>query len=71
MKLHEVPRNTMIRIKDDNIRVPVGAKAASKEEVIKFHHIDGMYSFCTNHKNEVVHLALWTEVDIVPNGMLD
>ena len=30
--------------------------------VIFFDHIDGMYSFCLNMLNEVVHLAAWTEV---------
>lgn len=31
-------------------------------EIIFFDHIDGMYSFCLNMFNEVVHLAAWTEV---------
>lgn len=27
-----------------------------------FHHVDGMYSYCTTLENAVVHLAAWTEV---------
>ena len=52
MKLYNVPRNTLVRI------------IYSGEEVM-FHHIDGMYSYCKNLHGEVVHLAAWTEVEIV------
>ena len=34
-------------------------------EPVLFDHIDGMYSFCTNKRGEVVHLAAWTEVELV------
>ncbi len=27
-----------------------------------FDHIDGMYSYCMNAANEVVHIAAWTVV---------
>jgi hypothetical protein len=27
-----------------------------------FDHVDGMYSFCLDMKNNVVHLAAWTDV---------
>jgi hypothetical protein len=30
--------------------------------VIFMDHLDGMYSFCLNAANEVVHLAAWAEV---------
>ena len=30
--------------------------------VIFMDHLDGMYSFCLNTANEVVHLAAWAEV---------
>jgi hypothetical protein len=32
------------------------------DEVIFFSHIDGMYSYCLNMKNEVIHLQAWAEV---------
>lgn len=50
MKLYNVPRNTRIKVKDLELM---------------FHHIDGMYSYCTTDKGEPVHLAAWTEVEIV------
>ena len=53
MKLYECPRNVQVILKDGN------------NEIINFHHIDGMYSYCTNQKGETVHLAAWTEVEIV------
>ncbi len=54
MKLFEVPRNTRI----------VVAVGEGKEAEYNFSHIDGMYSFCTDDDNNVVHLAAWTEVTI-------
>lgn len=50
MKLYDVPRNTRIKVKDLELN---------------FHHIDGMYSYCETDDKEVVHLAAWTEVEIV------
>jgi hypothetical protein len=32
------------------------------DEVVFFDHIDGMYSYCVNMKNEVMHLQAWAEV---------
>jgi hypothetical protein len=51
MKLFEVPKNTRVRLVDGT--------------ELMFHHIDGMYSVCTNDNGDVVHLAAWTEVEEV------
>lgn len=51
MKLYDVPRKTFVK--------------TSNGDVYFFDHIDGMYSYCNNEQNQVVHLAAWTEVDIV------
>ncbi len=59
MKLYEVPRGTPIKIVEEQ------KAKVDKREVIDFHHLDGMYSYCTNQKGEVVNLAAWTEVEIV------
>jgi hypothetical protein len=32
------------------------------DEVLFFDHIDGMYSYCLNMSNQVVHLQAWAEV---------
>lgn len=46
---------------------PPGGLEVKKEDLIRFHHIDGMYSYCTNQDGDVVHLAAWTEVEIAKN----
>jgi hypothetical protein len=32
------------------------------DEIIFFDHIDGMYSYCLNMQNQVIHLQAWAEV---------
>jgi hypothetical protein len=32
------------------------------DEVLFFDHIDGMYSYCLNMKDQVIHLQAWAEV---------
>jgi hypothetical protein len=50
MKLYDVPRNTRIKVQDLEL---------------DFKHIDGMYSLCHDKDGNPVHLAAWTEVEIV------
>jgi hypothetical protein len=50
MKLYEVPKYSRIR---------VGGNA------LDFHHIDGMYSYCTDSNGKVHHIAAWADVEIV------
>jgi len=54
MKLYEVPRNTRIVLDEEE----------GRGEEYNFHHIDGMYSYCTDDNKNVVHFAAWTEVKI-------
>jgi hypothetical protein len=64
MKLYDVPRNTRIRLIED-ARVPVDSANAGKDNELNFSHIDGMYSYCTDDNGDPVHIAAWTEVEIV------
>ena len=50
IKLYDVPRNSTIVLND-------GLE-------LKFHHIDGMYSVCTDEANDIYHIAAWEEVEI-------
>ena len=50
MKLYDVPRNTRIKVEDLELN---------------FHRIDGAYSICKTDDGETVHLAAWTEVEVV------
>lgn len=62
MKLYNVPRNTLVRIYNKNEDGTLNKKSY---EDFKFHNVDGMYSYCKDKDNNVVHLPAWTEVWIV------
>jgi hypothetical protein len=64
MELYNVPRQTHVRIVGED-KVPPCAKQVVTGEVVFFDHIDGMYSFCRDKDGEIVHLAAWTEVEVV------
>lgn len=64
MKLYDVPNNSRIRVIDDDPSRPVG-DTSPLGEVLSFHHIDGMYSYCKTDDGETVHLAAWTDVEVV------
>jgi len=52
MKLYNVPRNSTIVLKEGI--------------VLKFHHIDGMYSVCTDDDGNVYHIGASEEVEVKP-----
>jgi hypothetical protein len=54
MKLYELPRESYFTLTNDETK-----------EVFFFKHIDGMYSYCLDMQNEVIHFAAWTEVNQV------
>jgi len=51
MKLYEVPKYSTIKLNDGT--------------VLDFHHIDGMYSYCTDSEGHAHHIAAWADVEIV------
>ena len=64
MELYNVPRNSRIKVVGD-IKVPPASPMVEGEEILNFRSIDGMYSYCTRDNGEVVHLAAWTDVEVV------
>ena len=64
MKLYDTPRNSRIKVIAD-IKVPPASPVIEEGDELNFSHVDGMYSYCTRDNGEVVHLAAWTEVEIV------
>lgn len=34
-----------------------------------FDHIDGAYSYCLTDEGRVVHLAAWTDVEVIPRSL--
>jgi hypothetical protein len=50
MKLFEVPKYS---------RIKVGGME------LDFHHIDGMYSYCTDSEGNPQHIAAWADVEVL------
>jgi hypothetical protein len=69
MRLYDVPRESYVKIIDEEIKLPVGNYLKEVEEessiILFFDHIDGMYSYCKDVDGNLVHPAAWTEVVIV------
>ena len=65
MQLSDVPRNTWIRVLDDDIRTPPCHEELNNEDVYYFHHLDGMYSLCEKTNGDFIHLMFNTEVEII------
>jgi len=66
MKLYEVPNNTRIRV-TGKIQSPPGAPVINVGDILEYHQLDGMYSYCLRG-DEVVHLIAWADVEIVEGG---
>ena len=55
--------------RDEAVRTPPDSPHVIKDELIKFSHVDGMYSLCykldqeTYEEKETCHIAAWTEVE--------
>ena len=64
MKLYEIPKESIINAEVKN----------DKDEVlgtqIKFHNLDGIYSYCTvvGKDNEVCHLSANQELELLEDG---
>lgn len=52
MKLYEVPNNTWVKSIEPDC-----------DDVFKFHHIDGMYSLCSDMNKQYCHYKAWMEVE--------
>lgn len=53
MKLYEAPRRSVIAV--DGI--------GDGSRWLLFHHVDGMYSYCTTEKGNVLHLSAVTRLE--------
>ena len=58
IKLYEVPKNSRIRIEGLEVNGVL-------TEELNFHHVDGMYSYCTTDDDEIVHIAAFAECEII------
>ena len=71
MKLYTIKRNTWVRVVDDSISTPPASIPVGTNDIVLVDHVDGMYSFCRNLDGEVVHLAAWTEVEVVTDEQVE
>lgn len=62
MELYKVPNRTKVKLLE-TYEGPPGAPTLLKDEIINFHHLDGMYSYCTDSEGNTVHLKAWAEVE--------
>ena len=58
MKLYEVPRNSRIKIKGLEVNGVL-------TEEFNFHHMDGMFSFCTTDEGLIIKPHATTEVEFL------
>ncbi len=64
MKLYEVPRNTKVRLLNNQPGPPGGIGGLQGGEYF-FSHVDGMFSVCKDPQGNVVYLPAWSGVEIV------
>lgn len=60
-KLSQVSQGTRVCLCEKPM-VPPCAPELEEGDELNFHHIDGMYSYCTTDSGKVVHVAAWTLV---------
>lgn len=64
IQLHKVPNGSKVQVRSES-KCPPDHRDFIPGEIITFHHIDGMFSKCTDSSGKTVHLVAWAEVDIV------
>ena len=65
MKLYDAPIRSRIRLMEDTYGPPGASYIPPKGSELYFHHVDGMYSYCTTDSGGVIHLPAWVEVEII------
>lgn len=63
-KLYNVPRYSIIKLEDE-IRVPPEALHLKQGDILKFYHVDGLYSFCKTMDNKLCYLAAYADVSVI------
>lgn len=72
-KLYNVRRGSRIRllpepVEEGAIIHPPAHREFEEQEELEFKHIDGMYSLCYDDDGNSVHVAAWTEVEVIRDG---
>lgn len=45
--------------------VPINSTIKVEGQILDFRHVDGMYSLCFDSQGRPVHIAAWTEVEVL------
>ena len=64
MRLHEVPKGSKIKVKSEVV-VPAGGITPTDNEILIFNNVDGMYSHCLTLDGKIIHLSMFTEVEVI------
>lgn len=62
MKLYELGRGKKFKLLTES-GVPPIAPAVTIGNTYRLGNIDGMYSYCTDELNNVVHIQAWADVE--------
>ena len=54
MKLYSVPYGSNILLRDED----------GNTLSLRLHYLDGAYGYCTDKQDNLIHIALWTDVEI-------
>ena len=65
MKLYNVKPHSKIRIIDEDVKNPPASLKQNTGDILDFHRVDGMYSLCYDKDKNPVHIAVWTEVEVL------
>jgi hypothetical protein len=58
-KLYEIPRESRVE----------GARSTDGSTALTFHRLDGMYSYCTTEKGNIVHLRASSDLEKIRKGV--
>ena len=61
MKLYDLPR-------DDEVGTKIYTDVYNEEAYVRFHHLDGMYSYCTVDGGGVAHIAASAPIEVYKDG---
>lgn len=68
MKLYEIKKfPAKVRVLDPE-GPPPGGVTPEQNTVYTVYNLDGMYSYCKDENGTVVHLAVWTEVEVLTDS---
>lgn len=64
MKLYDAPRNSKICVMDDQGEILKDSQG--NDLILDYKNIDGMYSLCYDQTGIPVHIAAWSDVEVLP-----